>query len=150
MKSRVLIAFILSLATVGHAQPNFDRATRETDRAMSDSTMKRVTGQTQRTSPRKVSISVDTNPVAKPSDEAEEKFIVREVDITGMRSLAPEDVSTITKKYTNREISSSDLNKLTKAIEMEYLRRGMVAVVFVPAQDIEDGVLQVRVIEKNE
>lgn len=145
----VCLLAVICLGAGSFAQPNLERATRETDRAMRDATKSGVTSAIQRTKPKKVSISIDTNAVSKPSADDKQKFFVREIEFIGMRSFTPYDLSYITRKYVNRELTSKDLNAFTKEIEMEYLKRGMVGVVFVPSQDIEDEMLKVQIIEKN-
>lgn len=155
MKHHILISAALSLSAgiclcgISPAQPDFGRATRETDRAMSNATTRGITSTIQRQKPRKVSITIDENAVSRPGAADEQKFFVSQIEFIGLQSFTPYDLSYITKKYINRELASKDLNALTKAIEMEYLKRGMVSVVFVPPQEIEDERLKIQVIEKS-
>lgn len=139
------LLILAAAACVAQAQPDFGPATRETDRATSDATTRKITGKIRR--PANVSITVDTSPDEATSSAEEKKFFVRVIEFTGMRRFTPQDLSYITKKYINRELSSADINKLTKSIELEYLKRGMVSVVFVPPQEIRDEILKIQVME---
>jgi hemolysin activation/secretion protein len=147
---RFLVPFSIAAAIVfvpqAHAQPDFGPATRETDRAISDSTTKKITDKMRRP-PQKVSITIDRSSSAEPSPADEQKFYVSDIVFTGMRTFDPGDFVFITKKYVKRELGSTDMNRLAKEIEMEYLKRGIVCVVFIPPQEIEDERLHVQVME---
>lgn len=129
-------------------QPNFGPATHETDRAVSDATIRKITAKAR--APRKVSITIDKNPVNVSQTAESEKFFVNEIRFNGMRALSAQDLSSITKKYTKREISPQEMKNMTKEIEMEYLRRGMISSVFIPEQEITDEILTVQVLEPDD
>lgn len=144
----VTVTAVMCASDPCHAQPDLGRATRETDRAVSDATTRKLTGRMKRVSP--VSIAVEGSGSADGSgggDETGGTFYVKDIRFTGMRRLTPTDIGYITKKYTHRELASRDVKKLTKEIEWEYLKRGLVSVVFVPEQDIRDDTLSVHIIE---
>ena len=98
-------------------------------------------------------VSIDFAPEDQAGPEAardEARFFVSSVTFSGMRTFTPDELAFITDRYTGREIGGREMNELAKAIEMEYLRRGVVGVVFVPPQDIVDGTLRLQVMEPDE
>lgn len=139
-----LVFVSICAAGAAVAQPDLGPATRETDRAASDATTRKITNALRR--PRAVSISIDTSDSPRAPDDGR-AFFVKEIRFTGMRRFTSRDFTDITERYTNRELSSPDMNRLAKDIEMEYLRRGLVSVVFVPPQDIRDDTLMIQVME---
>lgn len=149
MDTRHIFIALLTAATAAApacAQPDFGQATRETDRATSDAATRKVTNKLRRI-PEKISISIDTGPLGTDAPADEQKFYVSKITFTGMRSFAPADFSYITRRYEGRELGSTDMNKLAKEIELEYLKRGVVCVVFVPPQDVTGGEMRVQVME---
>lgn len=143
----VAFAILAAACCETRAQPDFAPATRETDRAVSDATTRKITDRMRR--PGTVSVSVETDP-GSAALSADERFFVRSIEFTGMRRFTPQDLSYITKKFTGRELSSADINDLTRSVELEYLKRGMVSVVFVPPQEIRDEILKIQVMEPDE
>lgn len=89
----------------------------------------------------------EVTPLEAPAKKEEKKFFVSEIKLDGCESFPPKDFSSIVKKYENKEVALSELGALAKELEGEYLRRGIIAAVFVPPQDIKDGVATLRVIE---
>jgi len=140
-------AFVISamLSCDARAQPDFAPATRETDRAVSDATTRKITDRMRR--PANVSLSVDEAPDGAPPSGGERRFFVTSVEYTGMRRFSPDDLRYITDTFVGRELSSADIAALTRSIELEYLKRGMVSVVFVPPQEVRDGILRIQVME---
>ncbi|HPM42464.1 MAG TPA: POTRA domain-containing protein [Candidatus Omnitrophota bacterium] len=145
LKIAALLILYSALDTYSLAETNFGPATRETDRAVSDSETRKLMDKTR--PPRKISISVDTSDTTSAEPSEDIKFYINDIRFTGMKSLAPEDLSFITKKYVKKDISAKDMKKLTKEIELEYLRRGIISSVFVPSQEVTDEVLNIQVLE---
>ena len=144
-RSYLKIAALLIISSVldnySLAETNFGPATRETDRAVSDSETRKLMDKTR--PPRKITISVDTSGTQSTEPSEDLKFYINDIRFTGMKSLAPEDLSFITKKYVKKEVSVKDMKKMTKEIELEYLRRGIISSVFVPSQEVTDAVLNI-------
>lgn len=155
MQKIALATFILLVVTVSPApaEQDFSPATRETDRAVSPATTRERTASVRGP----VQVSIDFAPddedgregVPQPAT-SDVRFFVSSVTFSGMRTFTPEELAFITDGYTGREIGAAEMNTLAKEIEMEYLRRGIVSVVFVPPQDIIDGTLRIQVMEPDE
>ncbi|MBM3249953.1 MAG: ShlB/FhaC/HecB family hemolysin secretion/activation protein [Candidatus Omnitrophica bacterium] len=86
-------------------------------------------------------------PEEAPVSPEEEKFFVKKINLAGMQSFSPEDFASIVQKYENREVGLSELEVLSKEIEREYLRRGVIAAVFVVPQEIAEGTVTLQVVE---
>lgn len=145
--------FMVILAMAGNcltpdevkAQRDFGPATRETDRAISDAATRKVTDKMR--APKKVSITVESADGYGPQTEEGQKFLVNDIRFVGMRSLSAQDLLFITRKYVKRAIDARDMKNLTREIELEYLRRGVISSVFIPSQEIDDETLTVQILE---
>ena len=141
----ITIAMLSAFVLEACAQPDLEPATRETDRAVSSATTRKITDKMR--IPRKVSIDFAPDDETAAPASSDERFFVRAITFTGMRTFTSHELSYITRKYSGREITSADMNALAHEIEMEYLKRGIVSVVFVPPQDITDETLRLQVME---
>lgn len=81
-----------------------------------------------------------------PSKE-EQRFFIKKIILSGCETFTPESFSKITKGYENKEETLSDLENLASDIEREYLKRGVISAVFVPAQEIKDQTIELKVVE---
>jgi len=80
----------------------------------------------------------------KPAKD-EPVFFVRKITLTGCESFPADSFSTQIKKYEGKDLTLSELQDCASAVEREYLKRGVIAAVFVPEQEskIQDVSLQV-------
>ncbi len=118
---------------------NIDKATSEADRIISPAEIEK-----KMPPPKKKPVEIEL-PSAPP---APKKVIsVKSIYLTGVVSFKNEDFDFLVKKYENRDITLEELQDLAKDIEREYLKRGMVAAVVIPGQDVQDGKVTLRVIE---
>ena len=83
----------------------------------------------------------------RPVPPEEKKIPVKKITLLGCESFSPESFASFAAKYENREAALSELEALCKSIEREYLRRGVIAAVFVPPQEIKEGEVSLRVVE---
>lgn len=83
----------------------------------------------------------------KPPVETEEKFFIKKINLVGCEYISCGGFSSIVAKYENKEITLSDLETLAKEIEREYLRKGVIAAVFVPEQEIKNETVTLQVVE---
>ena len=74
-------------------------------------------------------------------------FFVKAINLVGCESFPPEDFKPLVDKYVGREVVFGELDALAKEIGREYLKRGIIAVVFVPPQEVKEGVVTLNVIE---
>jgi hemolysin activation/secretion protein len=82
-----------------------------------------------------------------PVPEREKKIFIKEIKLFGCESVPCEVFAPLIKPYENREVTLSELEGLARAIQQEYLKRGIMAVVFVPEQKIMEGIVVLRVLE---
>lgn len=144
-KGIILPIFIFLFVTPLYSQPPpaaVDRATTGIDRLGAEREEKAKESLRQ---PRKKPTVVE--PEEAPVAAEEEKFFVKKIHLVGMVSFAPEDFASIVQKYENREVGLSELEVLSKEIEREYLRRGVIAAVFVVPQEIAGGEVTLQVVE---
>lgn len=126
-------------AQQGPSPQGVDQATREVDHQLREEAEERL-------APRVTTPSIEEEEEPAPSSRGP-KLLIKEIKLEGTDSFPAEDFSPILKKYTDREISIDDLKIISSAIEREYLRRGLIAGCFAPPQDIEDGIVTLRVVE---
>ena len=140
----VIIFSFLSFMTCSIAlaqPPDVSRATRELDRPIQRQMQEKL-----RPIPKKVPEQVEEEKKA-PQEFEGPKFFVKKIKLEGCESFPPEDFSKIVNPYENREVTLDELNILSKEIEREYLRRGIITSCIVPPQEIKDGVVVLVVVE---
>lgn len=119
-----------------------DRAVRQVDRVGREA--EKLTAR-----PQKVEEPAFTPPVGPPivASPSERRFFVHTIVLTGCESFPPKEFTPITSRYENRELVFSDLEVLAREIEHEYLRRGIIAAVFIPPQEVREASVTLRVVE---
>lgn len=142
--SKVFFAVLLSLFYIipAYPQENLERATRATDQLSRDAE------QIERRliqPPPKPKESVKEEVLEIPKEE--KRFFIKKIKLTGMESFSPEEFASTLKNYEGRECTLTELNFLAKQLEREYLRKGILAVVFIPPQDIKDDTATLQVVE---
>lgn len=132
----------LFLCGASHAQTGADRATRESDRFGGE--MERKAERELRRAPPK---PVGPKEEMEKPKEGEKTFFVKRIELVGCESFPPEDFAPIMEKFENRDITITELNNLSKEISAEYLKRGVIAAVFLPPQEPVDQVITLQVVE---
>lgn len=89
---------------------------------------------------------VEVQKAPEPKKE-ETKFLAKKIILTGCESFPAESFSSILSKLENKEISLGDLVSAAKEVEGEYLKRGIIAAVIIPPQEIKDGSVTLQAIE---
>ena len=75
-------------------------------------------------------------------------FVLRSVHVTGMTIFDPQKLAFIWKPYIGRDIDFKTLNKIVKLIKRVYKDMGyLTTTAFLPPQDIQGGVVEIRVVE---
>ncbi|MFH0763615.1 MAG: ShlB/FhaC/HecB family hemolysin secretion/activation protein [Candidatus Omnitrophota bacterium] len=144
MKNKAIIqtlaAIILCLYFCRSAYcQNYERAVREVDRPVREEAEKKLEA-----APQKKPVIQEEK---KPEKETGQRYFIKKVILSGCESFPPEEFSSITRQYENRDLSFDDLDELTQIIEREYLNKGVIAACFVPPQDLKDGVVTLYVVE---
>ena len=137
----MFLFFLFSPAAI-FSQTNIDRATYETERVGT----KELEDLTREKLPEKVKKK------EKPQEEApvvEEgpKVHLTKIILTGCESFTPDSFSKLLKSYENKDLTIDELRSGAKEVEKEYLKRGVIATVFLPPQDVKEGVVTFQVVE---
>ena len=74
-------------------------------------------------------------------------FFIEKINLIGCESFPAEDFSFILKQYENTNLDLAKIDLLTKNIEEEYLKKGIIAACLIPPQKIDNNILTVRIIE---
>jgi len=82
-----------------------------------------------------------------PAEEKEAKFFVKTIKLKGIKSFPPEDFLPIIEKYQNRELTLSDLENLSRQLEAEYIKKGVIAAVLVVPQEVKNQEVTLQVVE---
>lgn len=137
---RIIISIsIISFSILTYPQSDIERATKEVDRSLDREIEKKL-----RVLPKKIP---EIQEEVKEKEAKGETFFVKRIDLIGMESFTIEDFKSILQRYEDREVSVEELEILTKKIEREYLRKGVVAACFIPPQEIEEGIVILQVVE---
>jgi len=91
-------------------------------------------------------------PVPAPPEEDELsaalRIYVREFRITGNSVFSGVELAEVVASYTGREITSAELQAARQALTLHYVERGYVnSGAVIPDQKLEDGVVELRIIE---
>jgi hemolysin activation/secretion protein len=82
-----------------------------------------------------------------PHPKAGEVF-AREIAITGNTVFSSEELAEVTRPYTNRVLSSEDLETLRRKLSRYYIQRGYVnSGAIIPDQKVVEGVITFKIIE---
>ena len=86
-------------------------------------------------------------PAPKPAPDAV-RFLVREIRFTPSEILSPEELEGVAREFRGRQLTFADLQRLAERVNELYKAKGVVtAQAVIPAQDVSEGVVQVRLIE---
>ena len=75
------------------------------------------------------------------------KFLLEEVRITGNTYFTTEELLEVIQDFLQQEVSLADLERLAATLSQYYQTRGWWARAIVPAQDIQNGSVQIEIIE---
>ena len=75
-------------------------------------------------------------------------FELKEIRVTGSTIFKQQDFRKIYEPYLGKKVTFSDLDAISKKIEFKYNEKGYLTTsVYIPEQDIKDGVIEIRVAE---
>lgn len=135
----------LFFASISYAQPpvpDASRATRETDR-LGREMEKRAEREVRRV-PQK---PAEPKAQEEKPKEGEQRFFVKKVKLVGCETFLPEDFSHLVEKFENKDETLTEMNNLAREIGAEYLKKGIVAAVFLPPQEVKDQTIVMQVVE---
>ncbi len=136
----ILAAFSLHyLAVPAWSQPSLAQAVKESTRDVRQEVEQKL-----ETTPKKPPQIKEELP-----EEAAEgpTFFVKSIELVGVKSFPVEEFKPLVQKYENRDISVSELKILAREVERDYLRKGIIAACFLPPQDVQEGMVSMRVVE---
>src|SRR6185369_9904673 len=88
-----------------------------------------------------------------PEGEAPKKpggvqVFVRDIMVTGSTVFSDEEINQVTAPYKNRTLSTEDLERLRLALTLLYINKGyLTSGAIIPDQDVQSGIITVRIIE---
>jgi hemolysin activation/secretion protein len=78
----------------------------------------------------------------------DEKIFVKKFTVQGAAIISEEIINAIIKPHQNKELTLSEISAVGEAITNEYRKKGyIIAYAYIPAQDIKDGIVGIKVIE---
>lgn len=93
-------------------------------------------------------------PVPAPPEDGAQKQLgrihvfVKTIQVTGNTVFSEAEIETITNPYQNRILTTEDLERLRLALTLLYINNGYITSgAVIPDQDVEDGVIQLQIIE---
>jgi len=76
------------------------------------------------------------------------RLFVRQFEFEGNRAFSSAELSAVTASFTNREISSEDLEGARRAITVHYVNHGYInSGAVIPDQDPTNGIVRLRIVE---
>ncbi|MDY0250769.1 MAG: POTRA domain-containing protein [Pseudomonas sp.] len=83
-----------------------------------------------------------------PADDSSACLQVDSIELSGANILVPRQRTQLLEPFVEQCLTASDLNRLLSDITNAYLKRGYVTTrAYLPPQNLQDGVLQIQVIE---
>ncbi len=127
LKTVIFLGFLLSLQPLyaQTSQSDVEKATRETDRFGGREAIE----EELRTPPKAAEIK-PSEPLVRAKEE-EKKFLIKKIDLVGCETFPCKDFSHLVEKYENKELNLGGLDTLAREIELEHLKRNVIAAVFV-------------------
>src|SRR5258708_32848516 len=88
--------------------------------------------------------------LSRPEGQAESKplFVLRQVAVTGAMAIPRDRLATAWQPYLGKKVSQADLGAIATAVGDIYRAAGFhLSRAIIPPQDIQDGRVQLRVVE---
>ena len=84
----------------------------------------------------------------EPPLSMRERVMVRQFELTGNTVFSAEELATVTAPYTHRALTAEELQEVRRQLTLYYVERGYLnSGAIIPDQPVEEGVVQIRVIE---
>ncbi len=84
-----------------------------------------------------------------PADDSTECLQVQVIELNGANALSLRQRTQLLESFVEQCLTVNDLNRLLSVITNAYLQRGYVTTrAYLPPQDLQNGVLQIQVIEE--
>lgn len=87
-------------------------------------------------------------PALAPVSESKEKTLIKQINVTGVTFLSEKEVQDIVLKYKGKELTLGEMQKIAGLITDAYRQKGYITSrAYLPPQKIENGILEIRVVE---
>ncbi|MCX7661199.1 MAG: hypothetical protein N2Z79_00770, partial [Candidatus Omnitrophica bacterium] len=88
-------------------------------------------------------------PVTLPAPRVgEQKVFIKTIEVIGATLLTTKEIKNITSAYENKELTLSQMQKITDLITDAYREKGFITSrAYLPPQKIEEGTLEIRILE---
>ncbi len=139
----IFALFILSSIFVLYAaEPSGDEVGPQAERFRMQAERERETLEKKSKPPKVV---IDEKKAVVPEGPA---FLLQGIKPTGNAIVKTEDLAPIYQPYLGKQITFSDLETIVEKINKKYEQKGYLTTnVFVPEQDIKDGIVEIRIVE---
>ena len=85
--------------------------------------------------------------IIQENQDDEKKVFINGYNLFGNTLLSNDQIQFVIKHWVNREVSFSDLSKMTLAVQDLYSKQGRIAIAYIPPQNISDGFIRIEIIE---
>ncbi|MDD5155514.1 MAG: ShlB/FhaC/HecB family hemolysin secretion/activation protein [Candidatus Omnitrophica bacterium] len=87
-------------------------------------------------------------PQPAPAAESTEKVLIKNIEVAGATLISEEKIQEIISPFKNKELTLGDMQKVADLITDVYRQRGFITSrAYLPPQKIEEGILEIRVIQ---
>jgi hemolysin activation/secretion protein len=140
----LLLAFLFVISAEGKL---FAQATERVEKAVRD--LEKEKTLREKIEKKKEEPKIEEPQVQETTPSAsQEKTLVKQITVTGVTILKQKDIDAITSTYTNKELYMRDMQKMADMITDAYRKKGYITSrAYLPPQKIQNGVLEVRVVE---
>jgi len=135
-----LLVCVVLVSFFAYSQEDIERSTKEVDRPFRQEAADKIEAMPEEVPEIK----------EEKEEEVEEKgptFFISKIQLIGCETFSADEFTAIIEEYENLDVSLEELTRLTKKIEREYLRRGVIAACVVAPQEIEGGIVKLMVVE---
>jgi len=140
-----LVIFLLTVPIPGFAQePPGQEPGTQAERYKED--VKRERQQLEHKERKRPEIKVEEEKPGFPATGP--SFILKEVKVTGSTVFKLQDFQPIYQSHLNRKVAFQEMQELSGKIESKYKEKGyFTTTVYIPEQDIKNGVIEIRIAE---
>ena len=118
----------------------------QVERLQKESEARKKAFEKRRTNPAEIQIPQEKEKI--PQTEEKISFTLVQIRITGATIFTPAQFEPLYKPYLNQEITLKDLDDIVAKINAEYQKAGYLTTsVYLPKQEIKDGVVEIQVLE---
>jgi hemolysin activation/secretion protein len=131
-------------AALGQVRPGIDPTGRSGDRRPD------ILEEMPDRPPPRLGLPPPTPPEKEGAELPLKTVYVKELHVVGSTVFSQEELAAITAPYTNRELTTEDLETVRRALTVHYINKGYVnSGAVIPDQVVADGVITIQIVEGN-